>query len=167
MSQYFSAVRFSWVWLIFLLACNSKDTSKGKPEEYDVKADMSKSSSAFKTKNTDPEIVKAESDSTPITEITFDEKEFDFGKIKEGEKVNHQFSFTNTGTEVLYIYNAAGSCGCTVPQFNTAPVLPGKKDKIDVVFDSKGKKGEVLKIVSVRANTYPSSSNLIIKAHIE
>jgi len=45
----------------------------------------------------------------------FHEEEFNFNTIKQGESVNHDFAFTNTGKEPLVISNAAGSCGCTVP----------------------------------------------------
>ena len=49
--------------------------------------------------------------------ITFKETEFDFGDIKQGEKVEHTFEFTNTGEADLLIITARASCGCTVPEF--------------------------------------------------
>ena len=54
----------------------------------------------------------------PITVITFEHLEFDFGTIEQGEKVTHTFKFKNTGTESLLIFEARGSCGCTVPELS-------------------------------------------------
>jgi hypothetical protein len=34
----------------------------------------------------------------PLTSISFDETEFDFGELKDGEKVTKIFTFTNTCT---------------------------------------------------------------------
>ena len=42
--------------------------------------------------------------------ITFEEKEFNFGKIKQGDKVEHTFKFKNEGDAPLIINNAKGSC---------------------------------------------------------
>src|SRR5690606_3303609 len=40
---------------------------------------------------------------------------YDFGEIKEGEKVEHEFRFINTGSSPLIISNVQASCGCTTP----------------------------------------------------
>src|SRR5680860_207837 len=48
-----------------------------------------------------------------LGEFEFEEMEFEFGTIKEGEKVEHQFNFTNTGESPLVISNVQASCGCT------------------------------------------------------
>jgi hypothetical protein len=49
-----------------------------------------------------------------------------------------EFNFTNTGTQDLFISNAVGSCGCTVPEWPREPIKPGKSGKIKVEFDSQG-----------------------------
>src|SRR5690242_19613412 len=58
--------------------------------------------------------------------ITFKKNSYDFGKIKQGDKVTHEFAFTNNGTEPLIISNATATCGCTVPEYPKAPVAPGE-----------------------------------------
>ena len=55
----------------------------------------------------------------------FAEEEFNFGTIMQGDQVKHDFEFTNTGKEPLIIANAAGSCGCTVPEWPKEPIAPG------------------------------------------
>ena len=52
-------------------------------------------------------------------EITFKERNFDFGSVDIGEKVSHNFVFTNTGDENLVINEVKASCGCTIPDYST------------------------------------------------
>jgi len=37
----------------------------------------------------------------PTTTVEWNEMEFDFGTVAEGEKVSHTYTFTNTGSEPL------------------------------------------------------------------
>lgn len=103
----------------------------------------------------------------PTTQMTFETDEYDFGKVKSGEQVTHEYKFTNTGKENLIIANAKGSCGCTVPQWPKEPIAPGKSAVIKVVFDSKGKSGPQSKRVTITANTNPPQSFLTIKGEVE
>lgn len=102
----------------------------------------------------------------PTTTMSFDKLEFDYGVIDAGEKVNHKYKFTNTGSEPLIISNAKGSCGCTVPNWPKEPIPPGATSEIDVVFDSKGKKGKQSKRVTITANTSPAQTFLTIKGEV-
>ena len=62
-----------------------------------------------------------------LPEIKFTEEVFDFGRITQGEKVSHAFTFKNTGTKNLIISGASGSCGCTVPEWPKEPIKPGQE----------------------------------------
>lgn len=85
--------------------------------------------------------------------ISFAETSHDFGTIREnGGLVSHTFEFTNTGDAPLLILNASASCGCTRPEYPRKPVKPGKKDKITVTYNPKGRPGEFTKNVTVRSN---------------
>lgn len=88
----------------------------------------------------------------PRTAIDFPENKFDFGKVKEGTKVKHAFKFKNTGENPLMISDAIASCGCTVPSFSKAPVMPGDEGEIVVEFNTKGRKGNNHKSVIVVSN---------------
>lgn len=102
----------------------------------------------------------------PSTAVEWNEKEFDYGVIEQGEKVTHVYKFKNAGDEPLIISNAKGSCGCTVPQWPKDPVMPGESGEIKVVFDSKGKSGKQSKRVTINANTEPAQTFLTIKGEI-
>lgn len=99
-------------------------------------------------------------------EIKFEEEEFDFGKITQGEQVSHSFKFKNIGGKSLVISGASGSCGCTVPEWPKEPILPGAEGKINVVFNSEGKRDYQEKTISVITNCEPATRILRIKTEI-
>ena len=103
-----------------------------------------------------------------ITEITFEEKEFDFGTLNDGEIKTHTFKFKNTGNAPLLVSDTRADCGCTTPSFTKDPVMPGQEGKIEVKYNSTGKGGQtVSKTVTVIANTEPSDTKLTIKAVVK
>jgi len=100
------------------------------------------------------------------TEMTFVDSTYDFGNIKEGEKVKHIFKFTNTGKNDLLIAKGYGTCGCTVPEYPKDPIKPGESNIITVQFNSAGKKANQKKKVVLEANT-KSANILYITAFVE
>ncbi len=102
----------------------------------------------------------------PKTTILFTESKHNFGKITEGEKVRHDYEFTNSGTAPLMISDVIVTCGCTVPSFPKEPVLPGNKGKITIEFDSEDKAGMVRKSVFVNANTAPERTPIGFEAEV-
>ena len=106
--------------------------------------------------------------STDAPAMTFKETEHDFGDLKDGEVVRHTFAFTNTGKSPLVIESATSTCGCTVPQVPKEPIAPGAEGKIEVEFNSAGKAGQqVLKVISIKANTQPEITQVNIKANVK
>ena len=101
-----------------------------------------------------------------LPEIKFEEEEFDFGKITQGEIVSHAFIFKNTGGKNLIISGANGSCGCTVPHWPKEPVKAGEENKINVVFSSEGKSGIQEKTITIVTNCEPATRILKIKTEI-
>src|SRR5678815_823468 len=59
----------------------------------------------------------------------------DFGKIKQGVPVTHEFKFTNKGKVPMVITNAQGSCGCTTPNWTHEPVMPGGEGVVKATFN--------------------------------
>ncbi|WP_129716591.1 DUF1573 domain-containing protein [Pedobacter sp. SYP-B3415] len=90
--------------------------------------------------------------------ITWERETYDFGTIKQGEKVQHDFKFRNTGKTPLIISNASASCGCTVPEPPKEPIKPGAEGVIKVVFDSNGKEGVQDKGITITSNANPTMS---------
>ncbi|HBP45389.1 MAG TPA: DUF1573 domain-containing protein [Flavobacteriales bacterium] len=117
--------------------------------------------------NFDPAKTNATAPIGPTTTVAFSEYEFDFGTLAQGDAVTHMFEFTNSGNEPLIIDNCKGSCGCTVPKCPKEPIQPGEKGQIEVKFNSKGKKNQQTKKVTINANTDPAQTLLTIKAFVE
>ncbi len=82
-------------------------------------------------------------------EITFEKDSWDFGMMTDGEVVEHEYSFVNTGGKTLLISDVKASCGCTVPEWPKAPIKPGKGGIIKVSFNSAGKADKVEKTVTI------------------
>ena len=112
------------------------------------------------TKTASTESTIPSSDPQTTTSIKFTKDVFEFGKIKQGDNVSYAFMFKNTGNLPLIISNATATCGCTVPNWPKEPIKPGAIGKIDVVFNSTGKKGLQDKIITVTANTNPAENKV-------
>jgi hypothetical protein len=105
-------------------------------------------------------------DNAGTAKFTFEEEQFDFGTINEGDVVEHEFTFTNSGDAPLIITSANGSCGCTVPNPPKEPIAPGASASIKVSFNSQGKPGNQQKTVTINANTEPTTTILRISAQV-
>lgn len=103
----------------------------------------------------------------PLTTAALSENNFDFGKIKKGDKVEHIYEITNTGTNPLVISEVKPGCGCTAPDFTKDPILPGKKGKITLHFDSSNFDGNVQKYADVFVNVEKSPIKLTFTADIQ
>ena len=97
--------------------------------------------------------------------IAWEKNVYDFGEINEGDKVEHTFKLTNTGTEPLVITNVQVTCGCTTPKgWPRDPIAPGKKGEIVVQFNSTGKIGRQNKVVTVVSNATGGNNQLTFTA---
>lgn len=68
--------------------------------------------------------------------VKFKELSYDFGKIKQGTPVSHDFDFTNISNNPVIIESAMASCGCTTPVKPEGAVQKGKDDVIKAGFNA-------------------------------
>ena len=101
----------------------------------------------------------------PVIEIE-NNGEFDFGTIKEGDKVEHTFVVKNTGKTDLLIVKAQPSCGCTVPEWTKEPIQPGKTGEVKIIFNSAGKPGQQNKQINLETNTATGHEVIKFKANV-
>jgi uncharacterized protein DUF1573 len=99
--------------------------------------------------------------------ISFESGMYNFGKISQGEKVNHEFKFKNTGKSPLIISNATATCGCTTPDIPKEPVKTGDSGVIKVVFNSTGKMGMQDKIVTITSNANPATTEVHLIGEVQ
>ena len=119
----------------FLSSCNSDPSKKVKSENLQA-------------------VVERSSNDANASEITFDFDSYDYGEVVDGEVVEVDFNFTNTGNSNLIIFNASASCGCTVPEYpQNENIKPGESSSLKVRFDTSGKPGKQMKTVTLTTNT--------------
>ena len=75
----------------------------------------------------------------------------DFGTIEKDSEPFRTVTFKNVGTEPLIIKNAKGSCGCTVPTYEKAPILPGETSVIKIRY-ATNRLGKINKTVTLHTN---------------
>lgn len=114
-----------------------------------------------------PAATPAPAENKNAPELKFDAEQYDFGTIKQGEKVTYDFEFINSGKEPLIISEAHGSCGCTVPQWPKEPIAKGAKGSIHVEFNSTGKMGMQDKTVTITSNAKSGQKVLHLKGNVE
>ncbi len=101
-----------------------------------------------------------------VADIYWIESSFDFGKIREGEFVTHDFNFENIGDVPYKIQEVEGSCGCTIADYPKQSIPPGGKGVITVRFNSIGKVGDNTEFVTVLGNSQPEHVSLLIEAKV-
>jgi len=84
--------------------------------------------------------------------IEVDEKIFDFGTRPSGNDIPHSFTFRNTGKSDLIIRKVHASCGCTATTPEKTTIKPGESSKIDINFNTAGRKGNQFKSITVITN---------------
>jgi hypothetical protein len=123
--------------------------------------------SSCKNEKTSEEAATAPIPELKTTKIEFEESEFEFGEVNEGDTVRHEFIFKNTGEEPLLISDAKGSCGCTTPHYTKDTIAPGATGKMMVQFNSNGRDGIQEKTVTILANTEPEATVIKIKGKVK
>ena len=97
-------------------------------------------------------------DTVNVAKMNFSIDTFYFGTVNEGDVINYQFEFENSGAMPLLIHDARSTCGCTIPKWPKAPIEPGNGGVINVEFNTENKEGYQHKPVTITANTYPNAT---------
>lgn len=86
----------------------------------------------------------------------------DFGTAVPGERVKHEYYFTNTGNDTLIIRRVQASCGCTGTMLGKKEIAPGDTSKIAINFNTRGRKGKQYKTITVISND-PDHSSIVLQ----
>jgi hypothetical protein len=141
---------------VLIFACLALNLFSCKTDNRQVTADMINFPQSASGSNSDD-----------LPAITFDEPNFNFGKIAIGEKVSHVFHFINTGKAPLLIKEVNPTCGCTVAKdWPQTPVAPGEEGNISIDFDSKGFPGKIEKTITVLTNAFPKVMDIKLMGEV-
>lgn len=102
----------------------------------------------------------------PPTSAQIIDSVYDFKKVKEGDIVEYNYRFKNTGANPLVITEAQASCGCTVPEKPEHPIAPGEIGFIKVKFNSDHRPGETHKTITITSNARPEFPVLLLKGTV-
>ena len=85
-------------------------------------------------------------------DIQFEQKVYNFGTVKQDEKITHIYNFQNMGDEPLIINNIDWSCGCIEVDSSLKKISPGESGWVKVIFDTQDRQGRVGKTISIHSN---------------
>lgn len=88
----------------------------------------------------------------PLTTIEIPRDSINLKTIRYDEQPQATFTLKNTGTHPLLIKDVLTTCGCTNPQWEKRPVLPGQTREIIVTFKPNSL-GRLTKTIQVLCNT--------------
>jgi hypothetical protein len=110
------------LFLVALAACNSGNRKMSTSDIEDNKATP---------ENPTP--------SGPMGTPEFESTTHNFGKIIDGELVQHKFKFKNIGKGELTLANVQAHCGCTTPEWTRDIIPAGGEGFILATFNSSGR----------------------------
>lgn len=100
------------------------------------------------------------------TSAEAEQTEIELKNTKIGETSVATFILKNTGDAPLLIKDISASCGCTVPEWDKKPIVPGNKTEIKVKVTPDAT-GHFRKTITVFCNTKRGSIPLSVKSMVK
>jgi len=92
----------------------------------------------------------------------FETETIDYGKIQQNEDGYRVFKFKNIGKAPITITSIKSSCGCSVAEKPTKPIMPGENGSIRVKYDTK-RLGGFSKTFMIHSNAQEKVKRVRIK----
>ena len=70
-----------------------------------------------------------------FAELVIENPVYDFGQVRQGKKVTHDFVIANKSKKTIEIKKINPSCGCTAAIINKKVLSPGERTKLKATFD--------------------------------
>ena len=77
------------------------------------------------------------------------EGKYDFGQVRQGTIVKHDFTLKNSGNADLAIQRVVAACGCTATSTSSNLITPGNTVTVSAQFDTNGFAGKREKLIRV------------------
>ena len=103
---------------------------------------------------------------TMQTEVSLDKAEVDFGTFPMNEAKTGKFLLTNTGKNLLVVYDVITSCGCTKVEYIKHPVRPGETLELTVRYEAD-EVGIFNKSLTIYSNALGSPHKLWVKGLVK
>jgi hypothetical protein len=73
----------------------------------------------------------------------------DLGNMRSGEEVVYDLGVRNADTAAMVILDVRAGCGCTSPEYDRQPILPGDTARVRLLYDSSGQSGVQMKSIQL------------------
>lgn len=83
--------------------------------------------------------------------------------LAENGEATANFYFVNKTDSSVYIKSVATDCGCTVAEYSTDTLAPGKVGLVKINYDPQTRGGSFSKMILVRTNADPQGDSLFIE----
>lgn len=95
----------------------------------------------------------------------FEEEIIDYGTLQQNDNGIRVFKFKNSGKAPIVISKIKTSCGCTVPTYSKAPILPGESGTIEVKY-ATNRLGKFSKSLTIYSNAQNQQKRIQIKGNV-
>ena len=93
---------------------------------------------------------------------------WDFGKVKEGKILKHNFILKNDSPRILTIKDIYTSCGCTVAKVKDKIILASRSTIVEIQFNTGGYSGPIEQYVYIHTDNLDNPIiKFIIEAYVE
>jgi tetratricopeptide (TPR) repeat protein len=90
----------------------------------------------------------------------------DFGKVKSGDILIHEFVIENNGNKPLRLIEVVSGCDCITMNFPKDEIPAGQKGIIKLTYNTTGHAGKQAKAVTVIADAFPRTKRLVMTAEV-
>lgn len=99
-------------------------------------------------------------------ELTVDNGTYDFGKVKQGQILEYNFTIKNTGNIPLEIVGTESECKCVEVKLDKDVILPNKQAILTMKLNTKQLEGKVVKSATIFANSFPKIKRIVFTAEV-
>ena len=84
--------------------------------------------------------------------LQLDKTQHNFGTVNEGDVLNLDIAFKNTGKATLEIKDVTSSCGCTAVLLSSKTLAPGESGNLKIEVDTSNRSGRITRTVTILSN---------------
>ena len=100
------------------------------------------------------------------TEVGLDKAEIDFGTFPKNEVKEGKFLLTNTGQNLLVLYDVVTSCDCTKVKYSKQPLRVGETTELTVRYEAD-ETGHFNKAITIYSNAVGSPHKLKVRGLVK
>ncbi len=110
-------------------------------------------------------LIAQEKDTLKEGIFKFEKEIVDYGQVSQHDNGYRTFNFTNIGKSPIFISSIKSSCGCSVAQKPSKPIMPGESGVIRVNY-ATNRLGGFSKTFSIVSNAREKTKNIRIKGMV-